>query len=270
MDSNTTGTNNVAIGVDALQANTTADSNTAVGRNALLSNTTGSDNVAVGSQAGDTATTASNGVYIGKNAGTAVTTGDTNICIGISAGDTLTTGNSNIIIGNTARPSASGGANQIAMGVVATCVGDNNFTFGNQGTISNIAFGATSVSAPSDIRLKEDIQDETIGLDFLNDLRPVTFIWKKEKDIPTEMKAYKEDSEERAMNGKYNHGFIAQEVKATIEKHGLKEGFDMWEEDGADGRQRVAPSAAVPLMIKAIQELSAKVDELQQQLNSKE
>jgi hypothetical protein len=27
------------------------------------------------------------------------------------------------------------------------------------------------------------------------------------------MKAYKEGSEKRTMNGKYNHGFIAQEVK---------------------------------------------------------
>ena len=40
---------------------------------------------------------------------------------------------------------------------------------------------------------------------------------KKEKDIPSDMKAYKEDSEARTMNGKYNHGFIAQEV-LDIEK----------------------------------------------------
>jgi len=304
MNNNSTGTGNVAVGKDALLANTTANNNTAVGTDALTANTTGHSNVAVGFSAGETmttavqntcignkageaittgdnntcvgniagdaVTTASGGVFIGKAAGGSVTTGSSNVCIGVDCGDTLTTGNTNILIGNTARPSASGGANQIAMGVVATCVGDNNFTFGNQSTDSNIAFGATSITAPSDIRLKEDIQDETIGLDFLNDLRPVTFIWKKEKDIPTEMKAYKENSEARTMNGKYNHGFIAQEVKATIEKHGLKEGFDMWQEDEADGRQRVAPSAAVPLMIKAIQELSAKVDELQQQLNSKE
>ena len=69
------------------------------------------------------------------------------------------------------------------MGVVVTCVGDNNFTFGNQSTDSNIAFGATSITAPSDIRLKEDIQDEEVGLDFINDLRPVTFLWKKRKKI---------------------------------------------------------------------------------------
>ena len=262
--------NNTALGLDVFAALTSGNDNTAVGFDALSSVTDGAANVAVGKDAGKSIIGASNNVVLGKNSGSSINTGSTNICIGVDCGDTLTSGNNNIFIGNTARPSAAGGVNQISMGTVVTCVGDNNFTFGNVGTDSNIEFGATSITAPSDIRLKEDIQDETIGLDFLNDLRPVTFIWKKEKDIPTEMKAYKEDSEARTMNGKYNHGFIAQEVKATIEKHGLKEGFDMWQEDEADGRQRVAPSAAVPLMIKAIQELSTKVNELQEQLNSKE
>ena len=262
--------NNTALGLGVIAALTSGDNNTAVGFDALKSVTTGEANVAVGKDAGKSIIDASNNVVLGKNSGSSINTGSTNICIGVDTGGSLSSGNNNILLGNTARPSASGGANQIAMGLVATCVGDNNFTFGNQSTDSNIAFGATSITAPSDIRLKEDIQDETVGLDFLNDLRPVTFIWKKEKDIPTEMKAYKQDSETRTMNGKYNHGFIAQEVKASIEKYGLKEGFDMWQADEADGRQRVAPAAAVPLMIKAIQELSAKVDELQEQINSKE
>ena len=262
--------NNTALGLGVIAALTSGDNNTAVGFDALSSVTDGEANVAVGKDAGKSIIGASNCVVLGTNSGSSINTGSTNICIGVDSGGSLASGNNNIFIGNTARPSAAGGVNQISMGTVVTCVGDNNFTFGNVGTDSNIEFGATSITAPSDIRLKEDIQDETIGLDFLNDLRPVTFIWKKEKDIPTEMKAYKENSEERTMNGKYNHGFIAQEVKATIEKHGLKEGFDMWQEDEADGRQRVAPSAAVPLMIKAIQELSTKVNELQEQLNSKE
>ena len=148
------------------------------------------------------------------------------------------------------------------MGYDVTCVGNNNFTFGNGTTDSNIAFGATSITAPSDVRLKEDIQDEEVGLDFVNDLRPVTFLWKKEKDIPSDMKAYKENSEARTMNGKYNHGFIAQEVKEVIDNHNLKEGFDMWSEDEADGRQRIAPSAMMSIMVKAVQELSMQVEEL--------
>ncbi len=140
--------------------------------------------------------------------------------------------------------------------------------FGEGTNDSAIAFGATSITAPSDIRLKEDIQDEEVGLDFINDLRPVTFLWKKEKDIPSDMKAHVEGSEKRTMNGKYNHGFIAQEVKEVIDNHNLKEGFDMWSEDDADGRQRVAPNALMSVMVKAVQELSTQVDELKAEIQT--
>jgi len=69
------------------------------------------------------------------------------------------------------------------------------------------------------------------------------------------------------MNGKYNHGFIAQEVKEVIDKYDLKEGFDMWKKDETDGRQRIGEAALMPLMVKAVQELSAKVDDLTEKLN---
>ena len=117
------------------------------------------------------------------------------------------------------------------------------------------------------VNLEEDIEDEKIGLNFINDLRPVTFRWKKAKDVPSEMKAHNPNSDERVMNGKYNHGFIAQEVKEVIDKYDLKDGFDMWTEDEADGRQRIGEASLMPLMVKAVQELSAKVEELESKLN---
>ncbi len=290
LDANTTGDLNTALGYNALTANTTADGNTAVGNNSQGANTTGANNTSVGNQAlaanttgaGNTAvgvsalaanTTASNNTTLGYVAGGAITTGAGNVVIGNAAGAqgvNLTTGTQNVIVGQHSRTSASGSSNQIILGFEVTGAGDDNFTFGKSSTDSNIAFGATSITAPSDIRLKEDIQDEEVGLDFINDLRPVTFLWKKEKDIPSEMKAYKEGSEERTMNGKYNHGFIAQEVKQTIDSHNLKEGFDMWAEDEADGRQRVAPNALMSVMVKAVQELSTQVDELKAKLNEGE
>ena len=66
------------------------------------------------------------------------------------------------------------------------------------------------------------------------------------------------------MNGKYNHGFIAQEVKEVIDNNSdIKEGFDMWKEDDTDGRQRIGEGALVPMLVKSIQELSAKVEVLE-------
>ena len=154
------------------------------------------------------------------------------------------------------------------MGQNVTCSGNSNFTFGDGSNDSNIAFGATSITAPSDIRLKEDIQDQEAGLSFINDLRPVTFRWKKEKDISPELNAYKEGSEKRTMNEKVNHGFIAQEVKAVIDAHDeIKDGFGLWSEDESDGRQRLGASDLETILVKAIQELSIEIDLIKQKIN---
>jgi trimeric autotransporter adhesin len=302
--SNTTGDYNVAIGTAALDANTTADANTAVGHHALGANTTAIENTAVGSGALANCTTGTRNTAMGKNSATAlttatdvsaigrnallacttgsnniamgtncldsVTTGANNTAVGSLTGDDLTTGSQNVAVGGSLAFSAVGATNQTVMGYAVTCVGNGNFTFGDGTTDSNIANGATSITAPSDVRLKEDIQDEKVGLDFINDLRPVTFQWKKEKDVPSEMKAHVVDSEKRVMNGKYNHGFIAQEVKEVIDNYDLKDGFDMWTEDETDGRQRIGEASLMPLMVKAVQELSAKVEELEDKLNNKE
>lgn len=201
---------------------------------------------------------------IGYQAGFNTAGGTNNVCLGYDSGANITTGQQNICIGNDTDASSSGGANQIIMGQGVNGNANSSFCFGDHATDSAIAFGATSISAPSDIRLKEDIQDEVVGLDFINELRPVTFRWKKEKDVPEELSTYKADSEERTMNGKYNQGFIAQEVKEVIDNNpDIKEGFDMWTEDEIDGRQRVGEGALVPMLVKAIQELSAKVEALE-------
>ena len=83
------------------------------------------------------------------------------------------------------------------------------------------------------------------------------------------MMSYKEGSENRTMNGKYNHGFIAQEVKAVIDKHAdIKDGFGMWSESGEDNRQRVGEGELISIMVKAIQELSTEVELLKTQIGA--
>jgi len=268
MYSNSSGNSNVAVGFNALYANQNGNQNVAVGNGALDTLQSGSSNVGIGRAAGTNVLDGLYNVIVGADSGGSVTSGAKNTIVGWAAGSTLQTGTDNVCIGRGTRTSATNSDNQIVMGDSVTSAGNNTFTIGKDGTDSAIAFGANSVTAPSDVRLKEDIQDEEVGLDFINDLRPVTFLWKKEKDIPSEMNAYKEGSEERTMNGKYNHGFIAQEVKATIDSHDLKEGFDMWQEDELDGRQRVAPSAIMSVMVKALQEADAKIESLTARLDN--
>jgi hypothetical protein len=258
---NVVGTGNTAMGYQALFGadGQSGTNNVAIGRVAG-GICRGDENTLVGSSSGEDVSTGDYNSCLGNGSGKNISTGSKNVCIGNIAGQNITEGENNIMIGHSAETSAVDGDNQIVMGESVTGVGNTNFTFGNGATDSNIAFGATSITAPSDIRLKEDIQDETIGLGFINDLRPVTFQWKKEKDIPEEMKTHVAGSEKRVMNGKHNHGFIAQEVKAVIDNHDIKDGFDMWTEDKADGRQRIGDASLMPIMVKAVQELSTALD----------
>ena len=315
----TTGDNNIAIGVDALAYEDTQGRNVAIGWSTLKNlNVPSADgeNVAVGYNAGRALDTALQNTFVGAYAGSGASTTDHSVCVGYYAGGNgtltghdnvcvgayagynvtagrnvlvgrfagasniyLTTGVANVLIGDNVRVNAAAMSNAIVMGELVTGTGNNAFTFGNGATDSNINFGATSITAPSDERYKEEIATSTAGLSFINDLRPVTFKWKKAKDVPSDHDAYIADGEEGCDNrvmlstGETNHGFIAQEVKTAIDNHSeIKDGFKMWSEDYredeegkalADGRQRVAPSELVPILTKAVQELSAKVDALE-------
>ena len=80
--------------------------------------------------------------------------------------------------------------------------------------------------------------------------------------MPTEFDGYEEGSTTPFKNTNTNHGFIAQEVKEVVDNHPeLKDGFMMWDVRD-DGRQEVAESAIIPVLIKAIQELSTQNEAL--------
>jgi hypothetical protein len=125
---------------------------------------------------------------------------------------------------------------------------------------------ATAFTAASDERLKENIIDSSVGLNFINDLRPITYTWKAKKDVPTDMSQYEENSTEPCRGyGKTNYGFVAQEVKAVIDNHNLVDGQNIHRVD-PDGTNELAPGELVPMLVKAIQELSTTVDELKSEL----
>jgi trimeric autotransporter adhesin len=132
--------------------------------------------------------------------------------------------------------------------------------------LSNIVsndFGTDAVwTRASDVRKKKNIADAVLGLGFINDLRPVTYQWKPNYEFPKDFAEY---SEENHMTLDVTmHGLIAQEVKEALDKTGV-ERFAGWSE-GADGCQRISAEAFVFPLIKAIQELTAKVTELEEKL----
>ena len=118
-------------------------------------------------------------------------------------------------------------------------------------------------AAVSDERYKKDITDATAGLSFINALRPRTWNYKTLGELPEAFRAYKEGSTTVFKNTQTNHGFIAQEVKTAIDADSsLKDGFKLWDERD-DGAQEVAEAALIPILVKAIQELTARITTLE-------
>ncbi|MFZ9959259.1 MAG: tail fiber domain-containing protein [Candidatus Limnocylindrus sp.] len=241
---------------------------TAVGYEALWTNSTGANNTAMGNGA-LTLATSDNNTAVGFGAGVQVSNGEGNVLVGSDAGLTLETGDYNVLIGFGADVGANSSSRQIVLGYSTTGFANDYATLG-QGTnrlYIHLDGATTAWTAASDARLKTDVQDYSVGLSFVNDLRPVTFKWKAKRDVPDELKLYTGDSDEPCMgrSGATYEGFLAQDIKALVDKHGLPSGQAVWRQ-GDDGVQSVAPGALVPILVKAIQELSAQVAELQRKL----
>ena len=60
---------------------------------------------------------------------------------------------------------------------------------------------------------------------------------------------------------KYYYGFIAQDVKESIDKYDASD-YGAWSSD-PDGRQRISREQFVVSLVKAVQELTAKVEALE-------
>ena len=128
-----TGTNNVAMGDNALNSLTTGQDNTCIGHDTGTALQDGSDNTFIGESAGaamtsgntntavggsalKAAASVSNTVAIGQDAGLILTSGDRNTFVGRTAGSTANGGNNNICLGYNAEPSSASINNEITLG----------------------------------------------------------------------------------------------------------------------------------------------------------
>ena len=126
----TTGNNNVAIGGMAMYTNTTGYSNVAIGGEALYSQTGANGNVGIGITAGYL-TTGANNCIVGTTALYANTTGKQNTCIGTDAGLAQETSDNNVYLGY--RAGYTGGP----IGAGNTIIGANTPSLGS-GITNNI------------------------------------------------------------------------------------------------------------------------------------
>ena len=297
LDANTSGYKNIAVGYDALTANTEGNRNTAVGHGSLIanttgeynnafglatlySNTTGGSNIAIGNGALLNNTTASYNTAVGfqslRDANRTADANAYNTAIGYQAGNTgtndITTGDKNMLVGASTAASKAAATNQIVIGYGASGTGDNYAVIGNSDITRLYAASdgagvlyANGTIQSSDRRIKRNIEDVSYGLNYIMSLRPVTYYKKHPRDYPQELKdKFYPDGKVREVSAedydKRQIGFIAQEVKEVNEKIGAENNIVSIDEDGfhrMDYQKLVVP------LIKAVQELSAKVDRLE-------
>ena len=268
----TTATGNIVIGYDCGDELTTGGENVLVGYGAGHSLVEGNNNVAIGYLTLDGGDEDSGCVAIGYQALTATNVSDTgsavltyNTAVGYQAGDGITTGKQNTGLGASTAFDVDAD-NQTCVGYQATTSAANAVKIGN-GSVSaaNIQVDWT---IDSDIRIKKDVEDNTLGLSFINSLKPKKYRKLHPADWDKEIreKRYEEDERDEFDDVKVWDGLIAQDVKEAIDESGTT--FSGWSED-ANGKQGIQYSAMVVPLIKAVQELSAEVKSLKQQLEDK-
>jgi hypothetical protein len=156
----------------------------------------------------------------------------------------------NLLVGGTTTPAASSGAfvelngndgNCISTRRTSTSGRSHHVFFNPNGLVGSIQTNgsATAYNTSSDARLK-DITGEARGLEVINELNPVAYNWKAD--------------------GQADEGLIAQEVLDIVPNAVSGSEEEMYQMDY---------SKLVTPLIKAVQELSAEVEELKKQLENK-
>lgn len=116
-------------------------------------------------------------------------------------------------------------------------IGDANITYAG----IQIAWTITS-----DKRYKSDIQSSNLGLDFITKIKPVSYI------------RINDESKKREF------GFIAQDIEEALISTGVANNGIISKD--AQGMYGVRYNDLMAPMVKAIQELNAKVEELQKEI----
>ena len=231
--SGTNGSNyNVLVGYRAGYDMDGGDFCTFIGHQAGYAGGSGSSNIGVGAYCLDALTSGQYNTAMGSSAGSAVSTGSQNTFIGYNAAISLSTGSNNMCLGYQAYPSTGTVNNEITLG---------NFS------VSSIRCNVQTISSLSDERDKTAIEDLSFGLNFINDMRPVQFTWNRR---------------DGTFGTKKDLGFIAQDLMDVEIEHSSATRTRLVNSENPD-RLEADYVRTYPILVKAVQELSAKVDSLE-------
>jgi hypothetical protein len=163
-----------------------------------------------------------------------------NLLVGKTAASVTTVGFQTLANGEVSAAMAASTSAATTFNVWSTGASAYRFYVGMNGTINATN---TTISAISDARLKENVQDIDVGLGAILALKPRKFDWKagKGKDI------------------KGDRGFIAQEFEQVFPQL-----VDEWKDAAPEGEApyKSVRQDLIPVLVKAIQELAAEVNAL--------
>ena len=163
--------------------------------------------------------------------------------------------------------------NSIAIGYNARINGDNEIQIGGAG---QTLYAPTIVNIRSDGRDKTDIKPMENGLEFVMKLKPVTGYYDRRdsyvdelfKDLPAEEREAKisewwanPEKDGSHKENRLRHWFIAQDVAALESDYGQLPMVNL-----KNDTYTLEYATFIPVMVKAIQELSAQVEELKSEL----
>jgi hypothetical protein len=228
-----TATCNIGIGAATIQDLTCGSRNIAIGPAAMSAKTRDCYTIAIGSCALSCNTTTTGTVAIGHEVAYRAPS-SSSVFIGYRAGyNQVNNYGGVIVIGANAEASTS-----------------NQTTIGTSGMNSYRIYGTWSNA--SDARDKTDVTALPLGIDFIKTLNPVKYTWQHRE--PAEGK-----------DGCQEVGFLAQEFQAAEQAVGAQDYLHLVEDDDPD-HLFINQNRLIPIMVKAIQELSAQVESLQSEL----
>ena len=289
LNSNTTGLANTATGINSMRFNTTGICNTATGGHSMIANISGqfntangyyslqantvdNGNVAVGDHSLYSNTAGISNTANGQTALYANTTGNYNTATGGHSLYANTTGYNNTAIGFAADVSTDNLTNATAIGAGATVNASNKVRIGNSAV--TVIEGQVPFTTPSDGRFKFQVKEDVKGLDFILQLRPVTYRFDV-KRFDAQLKQSGNNKEDIAgndvMQASYDEaarirrsGFIAQEVEKAAVASGYNFSGIIQPKTEKEHYSLSYESFVVPL-VKAMQELNAKVEKLEKE-----
>ena len=257
-----------AFGTKALEANTSGNYNNAFGTDALKVHTTGDRNNAFGYSAMRVSDDSVGCSAFGDYAVGSCTTGDYNCGFGYAAAYNVTTGHNNIGIGTDALR-ANSPSGQITTASNIVCIGNTS--------IASV-YAETDAWTTSDIRDKADITNFDGGLDWINAMQPITYVWDKRSWYPeTEdedgnlVDVTAQDILDAEPDGTHKKssvevGFSAQAILELEQSLGYGSSNDtsLLVDLTPDGtKYSIKRSHMIPMLVNAIKELSTKVTALE-------